>query len=532
MDEMTGLEILRDLVSINTVNPPGNEKAAAVYLKELLEPAGFSCTVRDLGDGRANFLAQLGRGDGPELIFNGHLDVVPAAGRWETDPFELAGMGDKVYGRGVCDMKGGLAAMCRAALSIAGHGGPEHGTLKLLFVADEEDANRGIMAYLREREAGEAGAVCLREREGAACLREREAGEADALCQREGVVREAGAAENTGRTGRNDRWESYAVIGEPTNLEVAVAHRGVTRSYVDIRGAARHAALPEDGNSSIEKLPGVLHAITKMNRELETRTHPVLPPPGISVTMVKAYEKDNVVPGKVLTDFRILPDMEEAESEALLRNAIAAAGIPDVQIMNHFFMPGGEISPEDDFVTLCCETAGQVRNQEVVPQAFDASCEQCFLIKAGIKTVILGPGSLDQAHTRDEFLALEQLEQAARIYEGIAWEVLGAADGQLEDRQGKARQAGNGSRLRDQGEKENNGREEEYHMGSADTGSGGGFGHCGAQYKKDGGRGGAARAGAPSPHQNPPVGVFCTDADRGRLCGNHRRQAGRGGGDG
>ena len=468
MDEMTGLDILRDLVSINTVNPPGNEKAAAMYFKELLEPAGFSCTVQDLGDGRANFVAELGRGGGPELIFNGHLDVVPAAGRWETNPFELAGMGDKVYGRGVCDMKGGLAAMCRAALSVAEEGGPERGMLKLLFVADEEDANRGVLAYLREREAGEKGVAYFREREagedgvaylrereagekgvadlrereagekGVADLREREAEEKGVACLRESKVGVDGVDEATGRCCRKETPEVYAVIGEPTNLEVAVAHRGVTRSYVDIRGAARHAALPENGNSSIEKLPEVLHAITEMNRELETRTHPVLPPPGISVTMVKAYEKDNVVPGKVrlLTDFRILPDMEEAESEALLRNAIAAAGIDDVQIRNHFFMPGGEISPEDGFVKLCCGIAGRVRNQAAVPQAFDASCEQCFLIGAGIKTVILGPGSLEQAHTRDEFLVLEQLEQAVRIYEGIVRAVLGAADGAVEDGRG------------------------------------------------------------------------------------------------
>ena len=108
VDEMTGLDILRDLVSINTVNPPGNERAAAVYLKELLEPAGFLCRIQELGDGRANFIAELGREDGVELMFNGHLDVVPAVGHWDTNPFELCESGDgkKVYGRGVCDMKG------------------------------------------------------------------------------------------------------------------------------------------------------------------------------------------------------------------------------------------------------------------------------------------------------------------------------------------------------------------------------------------------------------------------------------------
>lgn len=390
---MTGLDILRDLVLINTVNPPGNEWAAAVYLKELLEPAGFLCTIQDLGDGRANFIAQLGEGEGPELIFNGHLDVVPAAGKWDTDPFALSGKEDKVYGRGVCDMKGGLAAMCRAAMDIAGKGGPERGTLKLVFLADEEDANRGMRAYLREYLRGQE---------------------------------KAGEAVPKDTAGREPR-EIYAVIGEPTNLEVAVAHRGVDRSYVDIRGAARHAALPEDGSSAIEKLPDVLHAISQVNRQLETRVHPVLLPPGISVTMVNAYEKDNVVPGKVrlLTDFRVLPAMDCEEAEEILRNAMVSAGIEDVKIMNHFFMPGGEISPDDSFVKVCCQIAGGIRKKTAVPQAFDASCEQCFLLGAGIKTVVLGPGSLEQAHTRNEYLVLEQLEQAVSIYEAIADKILG-----------------------------------------------------------------------------------------------------------
>lgn len=390
---MTVLEILRNLISINTVNPPGKERVAAAYLKGLLEPAGFSCAIQELGDGRANFSAQIGSGEGPELIWNGHLDVVPAAGVWDTDPFTLVRKGNRVYGRGVCDMKGGLAAMCRAALNLAEKGGVGRGTLKLLFVADEEDANRGLKAYL-----GESGPASG----------------------------EGWAEDCLGRRGGGWR-ERYAVIGEPTDLEVAVAHRGVVRSYVDIRGTARHAALPEDGDSSIGKLPKVLRAIEELNRKMEVRTHPVLPPPGISVTMVRAYEKDNIVPGKVrlLTDFRILPDMGCGEAERLLKEAVAGTGMEPVEVVSHFYMPGGEIMPEEPFVKLCCKTAGQVRGKEVLPQAFDASCEQCFLAAAGVKTVILGPGSLKQAHTQNEFLEVEQLEQAVAVYEQIAQQVLG-----------------------------------------------------------------------------------------------------------
>ena len=204
-------------------------------------------------------------------------------------------------------------------------------------------------------------------------------------------------------------------------------YRWLCRATHPVVLARMGAALPEDGHSSIEKLPDVLRVISEVNRELGKRTHPVLPPPGISITMVDAYEKDNVVPGKVrlLTDFRILPDMGYGEAEEILRNALHGAGIEHVEIRNHFFMPGGEINPDDEFVTRCCEIAGRMEDRTSKPQAFDASCEQCFLMEAGMKAVILGPGSLEQAHTRNEFLEVEQLERAAVIYEEITREILG-----------------------------------------------------------------------------------------------------------
>lgn len=369
--------ILRRLIAINTVNPPGREEAAAEYLAGLLRSYGFCCEVQELGDGRANLIAWMGEDEGPELILNGHLDVVPAIGRWETDPFEAVFQDGKIYGRGTADMKGGIAAMCEAAIRVAEKGGPGRGRLKLVFVADEECSNLGTLSCMKTLRPG-----------------------------------------------------SCAIIGEPTELRVAIAHRGVSRDYVDLLGKARHAALPRRGENAVTMGAKAVLAIQGINKELEARNHEVLPPPGIAVTMVQGYEKDNIVPGRVrlLLDFRILPGMSHEEVCEILKAGLNRAGIEGYELVPHFYMPGGEISSGDDFVRQCMEVREQVLGErQEKPCAFDASCEQCFLAGQGVRTVICGPGSLNEAHTVGEFVREEQIRQAADFYEAVAERLLGLA---------------------------------------------------------------------------------------------------------
>ena len=95
---MDCIELLRELIGFDTVNPPGNEKPAARYLAGILEPMGFKCEVQDLGGSRANLIAVLDGGAGPELMLNGHLDVVPAVGEWDSSPFSMEEKDGKLYG--------------------------------------------------------------------------------------------------------------------------------------------------------------------------------------------------------------------------------------------------------------------------------------------------------------------------------------------------------------------------------------------------------------------------------------------------
>ncbi len=366
------LEIFEALMAQDTINPPGNEKRGALCLKEIFDREGIPCEVQDLGDNRANFIASFGEGD-KILEYSGHLDVVPCVGNWQHTAIGTTEEGELIYGRGACDMKGGVAAMCSAAISMFRDKTPLNGQIRLTFVADEEDANLGMHAFLDSHKAA-----------------------------------------------------TYTILGEPTDLHVAIAHRGVGRYYIDLLGHACHAALRSTEETAVAKAARAVMAIEDLNKQLESMTHDVLPSPSIVVTMVQGYEKDNVVPGKVrlLVDFRVLPGMTEPQTRKLVQDALDAHGIVGYELIKHFFMPGGEVAQAHPFVSACVEQAEKLNERKEAPQAFGASCEQCFLVEAGSATVIIGPGSLDQAHTVDEFVEKAQLLRAAKLYREIAMDVL------------------------------------------------------------------------------------------------------------
>lgn len=366
------LEIFEALMAQDTINPPGNEMRGALCLKEIFDREGIPCEVQDLGHNRANFIACFGEGK-KTLEYSGHLDIVPCVGDWKHTAIGTTEEGDLIYGRGACDMKGGVAAMCSAAIALYRDKTPLNGKIRLTFVADEEDANLGMHAFLNTHEAA-----------------------------------------------------TYTILGEPTNLHVAVAHRGVARYYIDLLGHACHAALRSTEETAVAKAARAVMAIEDLNAQLEAMKHDVLPSPSIVVTMMQGYEKDNVVPGKVrlLVDFRVLPGMNEPQTRKLVQDALDAHGIKGYELKKHFFMPGGEVDKAHPFVSACVKKAGELLDRAEEPMPFGASCEQCFLVEAGAATVIIGPGSLDQAHTVDEYVEKAQLLRAAELYRQIAMDIL------------------------------------------------------------------------------------------------------------
>ena len=217
--------LLSEMIHINTVAPPGNEKDLATYIADILRSNGFNPIVQDLGDNRANITCEIGEGDDCRLILNGHLDVVPAEGEWNHEPFSGTVDGDCLFGRGACDMKAGLCCMLQAFIDTAKESNKLRGRLKLVFVADEETSNLGLRSYLSKYN------------------------------------------ENDRKTAKRN----YAVIGEPTELHVCNSHYGVERYWINIHGESAHSSKPELGVNAIVGASSVVESLGAYHKELRTR---------------------------------------------------------------------------------------------------------------------------------------------------------------------------------------------------------------------------------------------------------------------
>jgi acetylornithine deacetylase/succinyl-diaminopimelate desuccinylase-like protein len=317
-------EILQRLIRFNTVNPPGNEEPAQLWLRFLLEEAGFDCELPTAVPGRPNLVARMpGGSDGPTLCLLGHVDTVLADPEdWQVDPWAGELRDDCVWGRGAKDMKSQVAAETAAALALIEEGWrPEAGELKLVFTCDEETG-------------AEQGAAWL-------------TSEHPELVRADFVVNE-GAGELIRR-------------GEHRVYGVCVAEKGVFRFTLDTHGRSGHASVPRIGENALLKLAPHLSALagirpepvqqvevdellsalgldpsdlTAALAELEADAPAVAvllePMTGVTLTptMISASEKINVVPShaRLEVDCRVPPELGEEAARAAIRAAIGDDG--------------------------------------------------------------------------------------------------------------------------------------------------------------------------------------------------------------
>jgi acetylornithine deacetylase/succinyl-diaminopimelate desuccinylase-like protein len=317
-------EILQRLIPFNTVNPPGNEEPAQLWLRSLLEEAGFDCELPTAVPGRPNLVARMpGGSDGPTLCLLGHVDTVLADPEdWQVDPWAGELRDGCVWGRGAKDMKSQVAAETAAALALIEQGWrPEAGELKLVFTCDEE-----------------TGAA-----KGAAWL----TSEHPELVRADFVVNE-GAGELIRR-------------GEHRVYGVCVAEKGVFRFTLDTHGRSGHASVPRIGENALLKLAPHLSALAGVRpepvrqaevdellsalgldpsdlgaalAELEADAPAVAillePMTGVTLTptMISASEKINVVPShaRLEVDCRVPPELGEEAARAAIRSAIGDDG--------------------------------------------------------------------------------------------------------------------------------------------------------------------------------------------------------------
>lgn len=375
LDEQYDGEVIRlaqELIRLDTVNPPGDELKAAQFLAERLRADNVQVDVHNIAPQRANLVARLrGTGQAPALMLSGHLDTVPAdPAVWTDSPWSARIDDGRLWGRGALDMKGAVAAMVLAFERIAASGQRLAGDLVLALTACEETDSAGAVE----------------------------------LC----------------KTGLLDSVE-LAVIGEPTDLGVAVAHRGALWVEVTATGQPAHGSQPSVGVNAVRALLDWLHPIHEIERLVETATE-THGTGSVSLNVIAGGRAPNVIPGEAtaVLDFRTV---EGVEHEAILQ-ALRGRADGDFTIDVLRDAPPIAMAPQHPLAVAALDAISATGVSPVVrrmPYVTDGSVFDSVL---GITSLILGPGLETDAHINDESVKLADLTSAARIYQSIAASLL------------------------------------------------------------------------------------------------------------
>ena len=371
---------LADLVSINSVNPhfPGGpgEGQLAEYVGEFFRLNSIPFTFQPVFEGRPNVLATLaGRSGERKLILEAHMDTASELGM-SIEPFSPLRKNNFLCGRGSCDTKAGLAAMMHAFKAVTDAGLQPGASVALLAAVDEEHTFRGIVKFLET-----------------------------------GVKADG------------------AVVAEPTGLEIVVASKGVLRWRIHARGRAAHTSKPHLGINAITKMSGFILALDEqLPRLYRLRQHPLLGSPTLTVGTIKGGVQVNQVPEScsIEIDRRLLPGETQQAVWKELKGLIDELQGEDPELKLEMEPPvledpAMETSASARVVQVASsisQGAGGTGSLTGVPYGSDAS----KLSRAGIPSIILGPGSIDLAHAAEEYVELDQVVQAAEIYTRIILE--------------------------------------------------------------------------------------------------------------
>jgi len=348
-----------EMIGIRTSNPPGDELHLARWLADRARAVGMSADVVEIADGRGNCIATADFGPGPTLVMCTHLDVVPAT---KESAWVARVQDGRLHGRGACDAKGPLAAMLAACARLTAN--PDmRGRLILAAVADEETGATGALHY---------------------------------------------AAHN----GRADG----VIIGEPTDNRPVLSSRGALRLAIDFDGQPSHSSTPDSGRNAVHAAARFVVAGEEYHRRLADSglfaTH--------AATVINGGTKLNIIPEscRVLVDRRLAPSETLTEALAEIEQILQILRKDDPDL-SWRISPAGvwlapfELSADDGFGSTILRAVGANSPGPTFPGGTDAP----HFIANGTPAVILGPGSLAQAHSHDEWVEVAQLVQAVDLYE-------------------------------------------------------------------------------------------------------------------
>ena len=356
------VKITERLIRYGAFNPPGNEKASAEFVADLLRRAGFSVELHEFLPNRVNLKAVYGDKERIGLILNGHLDVVPAAGKWERDPLSGETDGENIYGRGACDMLSGCAAITAAGIYAARHFEFRKG-LMILLVADEENINRGIRYEL------DHGRL-----------------EAEA-----------------------------AVVAEPTNLNVALGNKGYSSFFIKTKGQACHSSKPWDGENAIYKMGHILCRLEAYAESLQSIRHPMLGQATACVGTIQGGIRLNTVPDACEAEFerRLLPGETIDEVEEQLKKITGTEG----EVVRRSFIYSSMLEEDHELAANCMKALNEAGWEQGKLTIFTGCSEAAmFSVESGIPTVLLGPGDIRFAHRENEYCPIAQIRACVEIF--------------------------------------------------------------------------------------------------------------------
>jgi acetylornithine deacetylase ArgE len=369
---MTVIEIAEELIRFDTSGPPTQEQPCAEWIRDFLDDAGFRTTLQVVEPGRANIIGKIGEDTEPGLVLSGHIDVVLAGDTdlWKvSSPYEPVTKDGYLFGRGACDMKGPNACMLQMAKDYAKEDFKRQ--LTLVFTAGEDTGGWFVNNVLDDK-----------------------------------LVTPAEA--------------KYCVIGEPSLMEVIPAHKGSGGADIMIHGKAAHSSKPELGINAIQKAADFLYELRALQEELDKEQHPLLGPTTVECTMMEGGFKANIIPdqAKLTINFRLIPVHKEPEvSKGWFTNIIDKLSRNDpefkAELTSHRASAPLDVPLDSEIVITLKDILG------TEPVGAPYYTEAVSYTSAGIPAVICGPGSIDQAHTPDEYISLEQLGLGYKTYKEL-----------------------------------------------------------------------------------------------------------------
>lgn len=362
------VELTSALVAIDSVNPslePGGagESEAAAFVADWARDAGLQVELVEATPGRPSVVAcARGSGGGRSLLLCGHLDTVGVGGM--EAPFEPRVDGDRLYGRGAYDMKAGVAAAlvaCRdaAALELAGD-------VVVAAVADEEHASLGVQE----------------------------------------VLATVGA--------------DAAIVTEPTEMEIAIAHKGFAWLEIEVRGRAAHGSRPKLGVDAIVKAGPVLTALEELDGRLGESHHPLLGRGSVHASLIRGGSDLATYPENctIGLERRTLPGEGAAEVERELAQLLARCreADPVLQAASRTLLVREPLETGEDeaIVTTLRDVAADVLGSRPPLSGASFWADSAFIAGAGIPTALFGPGG-EGAHASEEWVSVRDTESCARV---------------------------------------------------------------------------------------------------------------------